>query len=624
MLEYVPCVLIIYGLIVFTCVIVVISEYIEPLNSFLYDIKSIIYKLNDYEIIKQKFKSFNIKIYNDNEIEKYFINISKTLIENITIEKNYKLLEKEFFLLKILKKQFQGNSTFFDAIYINKIYNYEEQNFNNSNNVIFYFYKGLNESSKKDILILEKRDIFSNNIEYFISYLNDNNLIIDLNNKTNLFRIKFSANLLYDNKINNINKYNETIEIISKIYYYNLSLNQNNFNISSINISDYKLLIMYHNFKSILILSKNNKYSNSTNLNITKLEEINYFNNKNITKINFVLVHLLLILFSIINIIYIKKFKILINENNFHSISLELILLNANEHLFYFLDVFPLIKNFLYLNEYIFKKLFLISSHFFFIINIIYEYKFFLKNIEYLIDEADNALPFFRFLPNIILLILKKYNLDYYFMWLFQIGNNIIFNNKYTLPLFYIIFFTIDKLLFIINKNAIENYFSIIKILIFISLSIIIIYLQALFGPRFMLNSKYEEKNEKYYLSKKELIKQKPKSLYETCPICLIPIFDKSKIKKNNEQIFKDNNNILMQFTNKVISEIKDDTFICKEFMKRIIKIGFFDFYEYDDKFLKKYMLIPCGHFFHSSCLEKWINVENNCPLCRKNIPNLN
>jgi len=186
MLEYVPCVLIIYGLIVFTCIIIVISEYIEPLNSFLYDIKSIIYKLNDYEIIKQKLKSFNIKIYNDNEIEKYFINISKTLIENITIEKNYKLLQKEFFLLKILKKQFQGNSTFFDAIYINKIYNYEEQNFNNSNNVIFYFYKGLNESSKKDILILEKRDIFSNNIEYFISYLNDNNLIIDLNNKTNL------------------------------------------------------------------------------------------------------------------------------------------------------------------------------------------------------------------------------------------------------------------------------------------------------------------------------------------------------------------------------------------------------------------------------------------------------
>jgi len=610
---------ILYALIVIPCIIFLISPYIEPLNTLLFDFRARIYNFNDYEIIKEKFKNFNIKIYNNNEIEENFINISKTLIENITIEKYYKLLQKEFLLLKILNKEFEGNSTLINDMEIKKIYNYDTQSFNNSNKIIFSFYKGLNESSKKDILILQKKDIFSKNIEYFISYL-DNNLIIDLNNETNLFNVNLSVKLLYNNKIKNINKYNGTIEIISKLDYYNLSLNQNNINISSINISDYKLLIIYQNFKSILISSKNNNYSNSTYLNITKHKEANSFNNKNYTKINSILFNLLLILFSIINIIFIKKF---INENYFiHAISVELVLLNKMVHINNILSFsfFPFLKNILYSEKSIFKKLFCLTSQFFAIINIVYQYKFFSKIIEKLIDEADSALPFFRFIPNVILLIFNKYNIDLYLMWFFQICNNIIFNNKYTLPLSYIIFLTLDKLLYIRNNDS----FTIYRYLIFTSFSIfsiIIIYLQALLGPRFMLNSKYEENNEKYYLSKKELIKEKPKSIYEICPICLIPIFDKSKIKKNNGD---NTDNILMKAINKAISEIKDDINICKEFMKRIIKNGLFDFYEYDFKLLKKYMLIPCGHFFHSSCLEKWIEVENNCPLCRKNIPNLN
>ena len=610
---------ILYALIVIPCIIFLISPYIEPLNTLLFDFRARIYNFNDYEIIKEKFKNFNIKIYNNNEIEENFINISKTLIENITIEKYYKLLQKEFLLLKILNKEFEGNSTLINDMEIKKIYNYDTQSFNNSNKIIFSFYKGLNESSKKDILILQKKDIFSKNIEYFISYL-DNNLIIDLNNETNLFNVNLSVKLLHNNKIKNINKYNGTIEIMSKLDYYNLSLNQNNINISSINISDYKLLIIYQNFKSILISSKNNNYSNSTYLNITKHKEVNSFNNKNYTKINSILFNLLLILFSIINIIFIKKF---INENYFiHAISVELVLLNKMVHINNILSFsfFPFLKNILYSEKSIFKKLFCLTSQFFAIINIVYQYKFFSKIIEKLIDEADSALPFFRFIPNVILLIFNKYNIDLYLMWFFQICNNIIFNNKYTLPLSYIIFLTLDKLLYIRNNDS----FTIYRYLIFTSFSIfsiIIIYLQALLGPRFMLNSKYEENNEKYYLSKKELIKEKPKSIYEICPICLIPIFDKSKIKKNNGD---STDNILMKAINKVISEIKDDINICKEFMKRIIKNGLFDFYEYDFKLLKKYMLIPCGHFFHSSCLEKWIEVENNCPLCRKNIPNLN
>lgn len=27
---------------------------------------------------------------------------------------------------------------------------------------------------------------------------------------------------------------------------------------------------------------------------------------------------------------------------------------------------------------------------------------------------------------------------------------------------------------------------------------------------------------------------------------------------------------------------------------------------------------IPCGHVFHLNCLETWININKNCPICRK------
>ena len=35
------------------------------------------------------------------------------------------------------------------------------------------------------------------------------------------------------------------------------------------------------------------------------------------------------------------------------------------------------------------------------------------------------------------------------------------------------------------------------------------------------------------------------------------------------------------------------------------------------------YMLAPCDHLFHRECLEQWMEVKLECPICRENLPSL-
>lgn len=37
----------------------------------------------------------------------------------------------------------------------------------------------------------------------------------------------------------------------------------------------------------------------------------------------------------------------------------------------------------------------------------------------------------------------------------------------------------------------------------------------------------------------------------------------------------------------------------------------------------KEYMVTPCGHSFHTDCLEKWMELKYECPYCRNKIPPL-
>jgi hypothetical protein len=42
-----------------------------------------------------------------------------------------------------------------------------------------------------------------------------------------------------------------------------------------------------------------------------------------------------------------------------------------------------------------------------------------------------------------------------------------------------------------------------------------------------------------------------------------------------------------------------------------------FDFHEYDIRNRKPYILTPCNHAFHSSCLESWLKQKRECPTDR-------
>ena len=548
-------------------------------------------------------KNYNISIYN-NAIKQQSIFISNTLIPYITIEFNdLLLLQKDYFLLKILYLQFKVYTTYINS-YIMR-----------------------NSFSKLKSYINDKCDDYINNLFELISI----NILEPHTVYSELYiNIKTKINYLFDSLYNKL----LTEELIKDILYESheqIKLKEayivyfkNKIKLSQDYINSFKNNEIFYSVKDSKISKYNNKYYNYN----LKLRDSKNNNNMNYIKMNNFICNLLLIIFSIINIIYIAKFKFLIENKiiSVYALSFEFIVLgitHQGKNLFFYYSFIEELDS----KESLFIKLFYLSGFFLSFINLECEIFFVMLFLFDKLAVEEGTTPIlFRLFPVVIIQLLDDYkytkNIKLYLIWYLQIVNNIIYNNKYTYPLFYIIICTIDKLILIFLANIKENDNSspsILKLLIFIGISIIIIYLQALYGPRFMLNSKYQQNNQKYYLSKEELIKLKPKVKYKTCPICLMPLFDENKIKKDNELNLNNNSNdnFVIRAKNKVLN-----IYIYKEFIKKIFKIGFFDFYEFDIQDLKKYMIIPCGHFYHSICLKKWIKIESNCPLCREYILN--
>jgi hypothetical protein len=139
------------------------------------------------------------------------------------------------------------------------------------------------------------------------------------------------------------------------------------------------------------------------------------------------------------------------------------------------------------------------------------------------------------------------------------------------------------------------NYLKVFIVSGVIILEAIILFLQKFFGAKCIIPKRFRKKGYNYYKNKNE-ISESDKEL--ECVICLDKIgnlFDSENEKLNN---------------------IKD-----KNIIKKIIK--YIEKLKNKDIIKGSYMLTPCSHLFHTKCLESWLNVKNQCPCCRQNIPPL-
>ena len=146
-------------------------------------------------------------------------------------------------------------------------------------------------------------------------------------------------------------------------------------------------------------------------------------------------------------------------------------------------------------------------------------------------------------------------------LWIPQIIYNIRSNNKYIYPFIFILSSTIDKLIYPFYFRGIKNNFlgskdNLILLLImtsFVIFTIVIMYMQVLKGPRFMLSINLNQSQSEYnfYKSKEELNLIRNNIGTEECVICLLPIFE-----EDNGDDDGNNDDTIIEMEDK--TEVKD------------------------------------------------------------------
>jgi hypothetical protein len=119
----------------------------------------------------------------------------------------------------------------------------------------------------------------------------------------------------------------------------------------------------------------------------------------------------------------------------------------------------------------------------------------------------------------------------------------------------------------------------------------IILFLQKILGPKFFIPKIFKEIEYDYYRDFVDNVNNE-------CAICL----DKLSVNIENNIFDNDDDNNLNEFEkigNSIIKYLQN--------LKR-------------NNNNKKYMVTPCHHTFHSYCLEKWLELKNECPFCRTRI----
>ena len=231
-------------------------------------------------------------------------------------------------------------------------------------------------------------------------------------------------------------------------------------------------------------------------------------------------------------------------------------------------------------------------------------------------------------------------------LWLPQIIFNCIRNNQVGLPFIYILICTVDRMALPLyfrgyNKNLLRirnDMPFIIGICVYLCVNVCVLYVQVCCGGRFVLAKKARRKVFEYYKSKNELLKVKVNVMELDCVICLQKIIkeDEGEIKENevdslNKSLISDKNkdvvvSVMASTSNgndfechnrnhrkKKRMKWKQTMYICTN-----VYAILFTFYKVNkNKDNKPYMITPCGHVFHTKCLEEWFYCKKECPNCR-------
>jgi len=651
--------------------------------------------INDYGAISRFYIGNLLNYMNmtrDIEInDKYYSNYKNNSLSNFNNEE-YQL---NFLLDMTIYDHYTGK---IENIYYNKTNTNIYKKLKNStilkfipdenNKINIRLIKTKNTFNKQKFLVIDLNN-YINNIRYIlyanISELNYKN---DIENKRFIIKGLFSG-ILFDGQINNKINLSTFAELEFKTGTIHLNgINGNRTNISNINPSGFSLLLLIPDYGlNLKINSTIEIFLNSHQIKFYKIYD------KNELRITF-----FIIVFLITNAIGVRCLikNIKRKESLVSAISLESFTPNFICH--YYSSLLYIMLFFFTYNK--FGKLLYTIAAIFSIINFIFYDYAFINLFWKLKRRRLSCFQSFKlrlrvFILNSSFIILfylfsirkASINLIYFYLsfmiWTPQILHNIINNNRYIYPFFYIFFSTFDKLFYLFLFNKMENHsirninkYIIIISIIYISSCIIILYLQTFLGPRFMLPSACYKKEISIYISNKELLKDKSKSKLhnEICIICLAKILDIANKKEkndnnttNNENENENKNNIPKNSDNKIETNIDNNISITtsridlvssennqsdsnnisnisqslriirnltKLFIKTLKKIGsnlkdilsngLFNFYiKRGNLKNKEIMLLPCGHIYHSICLNEWLDRKRICPICSKSIPEI-
>ena len=622
----------------------------------------------------------------------YFLDVKNGWPFNMTKEEYLLFKQKQIFISRITNLNYTGKiKCLFYEKNITKNNSINENNLNSSNNFLeikddiidfkfnFIIYK--DNITKKEYFVIQGNQLV-NKTDYYLSryfFKNITDLAFQTDEKNDLLLVNgtfFPPSIF---KINNKTEYFSSIEM--KFYLDNIPfIIKNNDTKYNLNISSFK------NGNFTLYLISNNKYKIQIDAQLF-LPNIMKYSNLYKEDIHF---NLIIIFMSIINAMGVYCLMNNIKKELYLTSAISLQNFSVNMIIHYHLT-FSFLKYFLKINiNSISKKMIYGSGAFSSLINFVFfDYRFYLKFWHIKVNSINACnyrkitLKFILYITVLFIAFIYTYTpkrtkihiiMITLSMWTPQIIHNIIANNRYIIPLFYIITYTIDKLLyfyfFIIIQRRNISLSLIIGLSIYSLFSLVILYLQSFLGARFMLPYKFKKNEFDLYKSKDELLYKKNETKNEECNICLSSLFEIEKedeeINNKNENNNQNGQNEQDDITNKdniitsinkldpdtdknIIKDInnsnnnnKENIYVNKliinnikikrnkkkwfilNILKKIgkIKIAFlieilFKFYKAKPIFYKPYILLKCGHAFHSVCLENWFGVKKECPICR-------